>query len=167
MVQWVKGISSCLTSFVLACTQLQWACSLFHIRSNNSQDGFAKIRLGTSPTPICLTPVHLSRGIRQHVTKALRVDVHVGSGNVSANARKGCNSHVNLAYQLLQIQHAPKSARECGLFLPTSLSLWLELARIHIRFSNLRCGTSSVYTGGHNSMYNKGNPRVNLKAWLV
>ena len=34
-------------------------------------DTFAIMRLGTSPTPIGLTPGHLSRGMRRQATRAL------------------------------------------------------------------------------------------------
>ena len=49
------------------------------------------------------------------------------------------NSHLNLAYQLLQAQHPLKSASEryFSLILPTSLSLSLELARKQVYTSHI------------------------------
>ena len=55
------------------------------------------------------------------------------------NLLEQSNTHLNLAYQLLQAQHPLKSASEryFSLILPTSLSLSLELARKQVYTSHI------------------------------
>ena len=58
---------------------------------------------------------------------------------VTISDREQSNSHLNLAYQLLQAQHPLKSASEryFSLILPTSLSLSPELARKQVYTSHI------------------------------
>ena len=108
------GMDRCFAATHLVCTHLQRASSILDVGGEDPQDGFGKIRRGTSPIPIGLTPGDLSKGIRRHATKALRPsgstrEVHNRRPTAARKQHRSLEAALNEEHSL---RHAKASSPE-------------------------------------------------------